>query len=70
MIIDEVDYDSTTLVGHSDIFSMMAKPKQAGSDAHTDAHTSKNTGHVLSSKKAGGVMNTRERKCSGAKDKK
>ena len=70
MIIDEVDYDSTTPVGQSHIFSPMAKPKQAG----PDAHTSENTRHVLSSKKAGGVMistNTDERrKRSGAKAKK
>ena len=70
MIIDEVDYDSNTPVGHSHIFSMMAKPKQAGSNSHTDAHTSESTEHVVSSKKAGGDMNTSKRKCSGAKAKK
>ena len=72
MIIDEVDNESTTPIGHSHIFSIMANPKQAGPDAHTKAHTSKSIGHVLSSKKAGGVMisnNTRERKRLGAKAK-
>ena len=70
MIIDEVDYDSTTMVGQSHIFSLMAKPKQVGSNAHTP----ENTRHVLSIKKVGEVMitsNTDERrKGSGAKDKK
>ena len=70
MIIDEVDYDSTTPVGHSHIFSMMAKPKQAGLDAHMDAHTPESIRNVLSSKKAGRDMNTSERKRSGAKAKK
>ena len=73
MIIDEVDNESTTPIGHSHIFSIMANPKQAGPDAHMRAHTSESTGHVLSSKKACGVMisnNTSETKCSGAKAKK
>ena len=69
MIIDEVDYDSTTPVGKSHIFSIMENPKQAGPDAHSP----ENTGHVLSSKKVGGIMiyiNTRERNRSRAKAKK
>ena len=70
MIIDEVDYDSTTPVGQSHIFSLMAKPNQAGPDADMP----ENTRHILSSKKADEVMITtntdQRRKRSGAKEKK
>ena len=69
MIIDEVDYDSNTPIGHSHIFSIIAKPKKVGSDAHT----SESTEHILSSKMACKVMisnNTSERKRSGEKSKK
>ena len=73
MIIDEVDYDSSTPEGHSHIFSIMAKPKQAASDSHKDAHTPESTRHILSRKKADKVMissSTSKRKRSGAKAKK
>ena len=70
MVIDEVDYDSTTPVGQSHIFLQMVKPKQTVQSAHTPEKFR----HGLSSRKEGAVIiSTKDgesKKHIGAKAKK
>ena len=70
MVIDDVDYDSTTLVGQSHIFLQMEKPKQLVESAHM----TKEFRHDLSSRKEDAVIiSTKDGDCkkhTGAKAKK
>ena len=70
MVIDEVDYDSTTLEGQRSIFVQVAKPKQAVQSNHT----LEKLRHDPSNKKDGKdiipTRNGESKKCTGAKVKK
>ena len=69
MVIDEVDYDSTTPEGKKLIFSQVAKPKQAVQSDHTpkkfrhDPSNRREGEDIISSK------NGKSKKCAGAKVK-